>query len=202
MERRSRVQAPLIDNPDIVPYSLYLLGGAGEFVDVEELFLKCYELASERFSWRTKPLPNYKTLSKALRDYEAKHPEAMIKTQSGLGRQLSTEGLQWVERELPRLAQAFARPIAGASRVKSQRMVRELAARPVVQRYLNGQASEPTKYEMADALLCAPDSPSSVWRERLRIYRSALTAARRADLLAFMDDAEAQHPEWFGGAPR
>ncbi len=191
-----------IDNPDIVPYSLYLLGGAGGFVDVEELFLRCHELAPERFSWRTRSLPNYKTLSKALRDYEAKHPEAMIKTQSGLGRQLSVEGLRWVERNLPRLRAAFASPVPAAARVKSQRMVRDLAARPVVIRFLQDGTIEPTKYEMADALICAPDSPASVWLERLRTYRSAVAAARRTDLLSFLDFVESQRPDWFGGAPR
>jgi hypothetical protein len=49
-----------IDNPDIVPLAVYELGGSGAFVDVEDVFLRCHEIAPERFRWRKYDIPNYK----------------------------------------------------------------------------------------------------------------------------------------------
>src|SRR5260221_11218026 len=90
-----------IDNPEIVPFALFQLNGAGEFVDVEDIFDRCYQLAPERFGWRKYPYPNYKILSKALRDIEGKDPSLLLKTPDGLKRQLSAKAIQWVRDRLP-----------------------------------------------------------------------------------------------------
>ena len=82
---------------DIVPVALFQLGGADHFIDVEDLFIRCFELAPERFGWRTCPYPNYKSLSKALRDYEAKFPSHLVKSPDGHGRQLSAHGVRWLQ---------------------------------------------------------------------------------------------------------
>ncbi|MGD0019052.1 MAG: hypothetical protein ABSD62_07325 [Candidatus Limnocylindrales bacterium] len=193
----------VIDNPDVLPYALYLLGGTGDFVDVEEIFLKCYELAPERFGWRTQKLPNYKTLYKALRDFEAKHPRAMIKTSNGLGRQLTAEGIEYVRARLDRLE-----PLRGPSarppaiRVRAQRLLQDLVATPAAQRFFHGDTREPTRYEAAEALLCAPDSSAEAWHERLAIYRSSAEAARRGDVLSFLEFLDQVGAKWYGGASK
>ncbi len=61
------------NNQDVFVWALYLLGGADRGVDVEEIYLKCFELAPARLGWRTRPdLPDYKKASKALQSIEAK----------------------------------------------------------------------------------------------------------------------------------
>ena len=99
-----------VDNPDIIPFAIYQLGGIGEYIDVEDMFVYCYKLAPERFGWRKHPFPNYKSLSKALRDFEGKHPKHLIKTPDGLSRQLSAEGLEWLKRRLPVLESVLRIP--------------------------------------------------------------------------------------------
>ena len=32
------------DNPDVIPLALYQLGGVGRYIDIEDIFMKCYEL--------------------------------------------------------------------------------------------------------------------------------------------------------------
>ena len=83
-------QHPKVDNPDIVPFVIYQLGGIGEFVDVEDILVRCHELAPERFEWRKYPYPNYKILSKALPNFKGSFPTYLIKTQDGFCRQAST----------------------------------------------------------------------------------------------------------------
>ena len=46
-----------IPSINIMPYSLFRLGAAGHYVDIEDLFLFAYKLAPETFSWRTYGFP-------------------------------------------------------------------------------------------------------------------------------------------------
>ena len=57
------------NNADLIVWALHLCGGAERWVDVEELYLKAFELAPARLSWRTREdLPDYKKCAKALQE--------------------------------------------------------------------------------------------------------------------------------------
>lgn len=188
-----------IDNPDIIPIALDDLGGAGRFVDVEDLFMRCYEIAPERFGWRKHKIPNYKILSKALRDFEEKHPDLLIKPPDGLKRQLSAEGIKWLRRRMP----AYRKVLGSSrkpppSRRPSQRILNELSRDPLFVSYSSGADFTFDKYRVADMLLCSPDSPIAVWRERLETFKSAAEDSNREDLVKFLDALAGSHPGWFG----
>lgn len=188
-----------LDNPDIIPFALYQLGGIGDFVDVEDVFVHCYKIAPARFGWRKHPFPNYKSLSKALRDYEEKHTNHLIKTRDGLGRQLSAEGLEWLKRRLPILQSALQMPgTSPPTRRPVQRILNDLASNPFVQQFLAGGRPELKKHEVSDILLCSPDSSPSVFKERLEMYRATAKDGSREELLRFLDYLHEQHREWFG----
>jgi hypothetical protein len=189
-----------VDNPDLIPYALYLLGGVGEFIDVEDVFVKCHELAPERFSWRSKPLPNYKSLSKALRDFEGKHPTLLLKTADGLRRQLSAEGVEWLKVNQTEIEVTIGAPGTNPpTRRPGQRLLNELADQEAVREFAAGGRPEFKKFQVADLLVCSPDSPPSVFRERLETYRSAAEEGGRPDLLAFLDFLKSEMSELFEG---
>lgn len=191
--------SPRLDNPDFIPIALYQLGGAGRFVDIEDLFMHCYEMAPERFKWRKHDIPNYKILSKALRDFEDKHPDLLIRTPDGLQRQLSAEGVRWIERRLPVLNKLISADLRKApTRRPSQRVLNEVSQNPLFLAYKSGASIEPSKYEVADLLLCSPDSPPSVWEERLQSLRSAAQVSNRPTLRQFLDWIYDKYPSWFG----
>lgn len=193
-------KASNVDNPDIIPFTIYQLGGIGIFVDVEDVFVRCYKLAPERFGWRKYKYPNYKILSKALRDFEGKYPDHLIKTPDGLRRQLSAEGLEWLKGRLPTLERAFHAPgISPPIRRPVQRMLNDLANNPLVQNFLAGERLEIRKHEIADMLLCSPDSPTSVFKERLEVYRVAAKSGGRRDLTKFLEYLRTRHKQLFGG---
>ena len=55
------------NNQDVFLWALYVLGGADRDVDVEDIYLKCFEMAPARLGWRTQPqLPQYKKLRRHL----------------------------------------------------------------------------------------------------------------------------------------
>lgn len=190
-----------LDNPDIVPLALFELGGAGEFIDVEDIFFKCYELAPERFGWRTRPLPNYKTLSKALRDLEGDHPSLLVKTPDGLRRQLSAEGVEWVRGRMQEFRKTMTTPgLNPPTRRPSQRLLNSLRDTPLVQAFVRGERPVLKRYEVADLLVCSPDSPKSLWLERLETFRSAAADANRHELMDFLEFVRKSEPQWFEGS--
>lgn len=195
MTRKRRV-----DNPDIIPFALYQLGGAGQFIDVEDIFLRCFKLAPERFRWRKHLIANYKTLSKALRDFEGRHSALLLKTEDGLSRQLSKEGIDWVNARLGDFQEVLSQPGANPpTRRREQKLLNEFAGHRLVRAFEKGSAADLQKFEVADLLLCAPDSPTDVWIERLETYRSAASAAGRPNLVEFLNHVRSRKPEWFGG---
>ena len=191
---------PRIDNLEIVPLALYQLGGTGHFIDVEDIFERCYKLAPERFGWRKYPYPNYKILSKALRDIEGKYPKLLIKTPDGLKRQLSAEAIEWVRVRLPQFERVLGKPgMNPPTRRTGQKLLNEFRDHPLTRGFLEGHEPELIKHEVADLLLCSPDSPPQVWRERLESYRSAATQSNRSDLVRFLEYIEKKQHIWFGG---
>ena len=192
--------ASVVGNPDVVAFALYQLGGTGRFVEIEDLFMRCYELAPRRFGWRTQAYPNYKTLYQALVDLERSHPNSVLKTANGFGRQLTAEGVAWVRSRERLLERALAQPAGGmAGRRPSQRLLNEFIASTAMQQFLKGAMPELSRYQAADLLIASPDSPPSVWRERLQTYRSAAEAAGRSEVKEFLNRLEASHREWFTG---
>ena len=82
------------NNQDLFVWSLFLLNGGSEWVDVEDIYLKSFELAPERLSWRTRrDIPDYKKCAKALQSVEApgKNHEGMLVKKSEHERKLSTK---------------------------------------------------------------------------------------------------------------
>lgn len=189
-----------IANAEVVAFAMYDLGGTGEYVDVEDLFMRCFELAPKRFAWRTRAFPNYKTLYQALVDLERGHGAFLMSTEDGLGRQLSAAGVLWVRDRLDLFRSALNQPSEGMSvRRPGMRLLNELSAAPVVRRFLAGERLELSRYEAADLLIASPDSPPSVWRERMATYMSAAEAAGRPEIQEFLMSLQQDHREWFEG---
>lgn len=188
-----------LTNQDIFAYALYRLQGAGRFVDIEDVYVECWRLSPSRFGWRKHQYPNYKVASKAQRDFEEAYPDLVLKTTSGLGRQLTAEGVAWVRQRLPDFERlASGKTKAPAPRRASHKLITELTAKPLVRAFLEGKGLELTKVEAADLLHCAPDSPRSIWQQRAATLRSAAEDDERPDIMQFIEYIQGSHPEWFG----
>jgi hypothetical protein len=95
---RNEPPSPEANNQDVFVWALYLLGGADRDVDVEEIYLKCFELAPARLGWRTHPeIPDYKKTSKALQSIEATTHVGLLHRPHKYSRRLTLEGIKWVE---------------------------------------------------------------------------------------------------------
>lgn len=92
-------------NLDFIAMALNELDAVGRFVDVEDMFIWCYEASPERFRWRKYDCPNY---NHALVAFEQKYPDYLIRTRDGLSRQFTAEGYKWISRRIPTIQRVLS----------------------------------------------------------------------------------------------
>jgi hypothetical protein len=188
-----------VTNSDAFLWALYELGGADEFIDVEDAFLKAFELVPLRLSWRTRSdLPDLKKCSKALRDAEGREPPLLVK-QGAEMRRLTVEGQRWIEDNFDRLAEALGpdRVVrAPRTRVPSRLVSRALQS-PVFTAWSDTSILTEEKWRVAEMLRCSPDSPRAVFSDRLETLRGAAYSSGRLDALEFLDALAKERPDWF-----
>ena len=165
-----RVNPPSIEpnNTDVFMWALYLLGGAEKQVDVEDIYIKAFELAPARMGWRTRPtIPNFKKTAKALQEIEAKSHVGLLQKMGANFRRLTPEGVEWVEKYKESLATTYktASEVAAPKNADVSRKVRELKSSQVWELWTSG--SSLTLEYAAFALSCSKGSPDSVWLDRL-----------------------------------
>lgn len=189
-----------VANWELFVWALGLLAGTADFVDVEDVFIKCFELAPKRFAWRSREdFPDYKKCSKALRDAEARRPRLLVKTSDGFKRQLAVEGQEWVRANRPRML----RVVHGGKAVQEPRtrprvrMLLEVEKSDVYERWGAEGVLPAEKWKIAELLRCSPDSDPRIWQDRLQVLRAAANGAERVQLLEFLDELGAAHPDWF-----
>jgi hypothetical protein len=189
-----------LTNADLFLWALFELGGSSNFVDTEAVFLKCFEIAPQRFAWRTQAkLPDYKKCSKALRDAEARRPQLLVKTGDSFGRQLSVKGQKWVKANAERL-RAKLKPgrVVQEPRIRPRsRMLAEAEQAKTFEVWRGDRIVPSEKWRMAELLRCSPDSDTAIWRNRLEALKAAAYSADRKELLKFLDAVASLHSDWF-----
>jgi hypothetical protein len=188
-----------VTNSDVFLWALYELGGADEFVDVEAAFIKAFELAPLRLSWRTRSdLPDLKKCSKALRDAEGREPRLLVK-QGAEMRRLTVEGQRWIEENFDRLAEALGGDeVVRAPRTRTpSRLVSQALQSSVFAAWGEAGVITDEKWRVAELLRCSPDSSRAVFRDRLETLRGAAYSAGRHDALEFLDALAKERADWF-----
>jgi hypothetical protein len=191
---RNEPPSPEANNQDVFVWALYLLGGADKDVDVEEIYLKCFELAPARLGWRTHPeIPDYKKTSKALQSIEATTHVGLLHRPHKYSRRLTLEGIKWVEAYKEILEKNYSKAIVLASKTTNQheRKRHELKKSDAWAKFL----MDPSTVEISDAaaaLQCSAASPISVWSGRVNDLRRTGDLLSDESILTFADFVEAQ----------
>jgi hypothetical protein len=165
------------------------LGGSERDVDVEEIYLKCFELAPARLGWRTRPdLPDYKKAAKALQSVEAKTHRGLVHRADSLHRRLTPLGIDWVERHLDLLSEVYSgeAPVAASNTNENERQRRQVRSSSAWHTWATGQQID--FVELADALECGTASPLSVWEGRLHEVSRAAQVLSDVELGRFASD--------------
>ena len=182
------------NNQDVFLWALYILGGADRDVDVEDIYLKCFDMAPARLGWRTQPkLPDYKKTSKALQSVEATTHVGLIHRPHQYSRRLTIEGIKWVEAYREILERVYSKQAVAASAntnmfERSRQSIKESSSWQVF-------ISDPSLLDVADlaALLrCTATSPQETWKSRILDLRRAADVLQDAQLSEFAKAVEAK----------
>ena len=186
-----RTEPPSIgpNNQDVFLWALYLLGGSDRDVDVEEIYLKCFELAPARLGWRTHPdIPDYKKAAKALQSVEASTHIGLVHKPHKFSRRLTVAGVRWVESYKEMLEENYSHKPVMASKTSNnyERMRQEILKSHAWLTYKELNEIEDIA-DAAAALQCSPASPLSTWRSRINNLKRASDVLKDNDLLDFAE---------------
>ncbi len=190
MDKRSEVTSFEPNNTDVFVWALYLLNGSEKAVDVEEIYLKVFEIAPLRFGWRTRPdLPNFKKTAKALQEVEAKSHVGLLLRSSANLRRLTPEGKAWVLRNRAVLETIYgAKTVAAPTNSDLARQVKSLKSNQVYAIWQSGNSL--TLTHLSVLLNCSKTSADAVWRNRLADLAELADQTNDAEMLRLSTDAK------------
>jgi hypothetical protein len=170
------------NNQDVFIWALYLLGGSDQDVDVEEIYLKCFELAPARLGWRTRPeIPDYKKISKALQSVEAKTHVGLVHKVNEYKRRLTPVGVRWIDNWISILEKTYSGSVSASKSHNQYEMLRsELKQSQIWKQFVEGNRPLDLS-DLASAIQLTAASPKSTWLTRIN------NLARAADVL---DDSD------------
>ena len=175
------------NNQDSLVFALYLLGGADKDVDVEDMFLKCHELAPARLSWRTRPdLPDYKKVSKALQSVEASTHVGLFHHTNQYARRLTLDGNRWVETYISILERVYSKAPVQASKNTNmhERKRHEIKNSQVWVLFKESPANIGIE-DFASVLQCSAASSQTTWASRVHDVKRAADVLQDQELMQF-----------------
>ena len=156
------------NNSDLTVYACYLAGGYERWLDVEELYLKAFELAPARLSWRTRPdLPDYK---KCNRIFEVSDPtrgknlQRLVLKQGKYMCKLSEEGYAWCNQYESILQSLYKGGVVPTAAVQeASRLIRYVENTDGYKKFMSSGTVDSPLWELAESFQCMVDSEESVW---------------------------------------
>lgn len=179
------------NNTDLLIWCLYLLGGSDKFVDIEDLFLKIFELAPARLSWRTRPsIPDYKKCSSALQSAEnpnrSDYTTFLVKNGLYL-RKLSTTGSAWCEKHIPHLEKLYSHGTVPSTNIQDDgKVIRTIENSDLYLSYLKNSLIDLSVYSIADLFRCMPDANTAIWAARLDLAENAAKRNNKETMQSFI----------------
>lgn len=160
------------NNADLLVWACYVLGGFERWIDVEELFLKAFELGPNRLGWRTHPeIPDYKKCAKALQEVEdPKRSDhlGLLSKQGQYTRKLTGLGLEWCTSYKSLLERLYGGGyVPSQSRSEMAYVLSTLEKSEAYRMFKSSKQLKVELWELADALQCLPSSSLEVWMARL-----------------------------------
>lgn len=175
------------NNQDVFIWALFVLGGADQEIDVEDIYLKAFELAPARLSWRTRSdLPDYKKTSKALQSVEAKTHVGLVHKTHPNARRLTSDGVAWVERYRSLFEKVYsAGPVAAADTNLHERRRRAVKATAAWGNWLRDSSLDLLR--LSEAFSCQASSPIAIWRSRVQEISRAGQVLEDKQLVEFAE---------------
>ena len=175
-----------LPNHLVAALALYLLGGARARQNAEEVAVKCFELAPQRFSWRKYPqYPSEIRTRDALGDAKKTKYGSLVSGSSQTNWILTPNGVTWCQEYLA--SEPNGNSVSGSTKltVGEQRDLSLLSHHPQFQRFLNGEPP-PSQAAVADTVNLLPDAPAAAVLRRIEDLSAAAHSAEYGDIERFL----------------
>ena len=199
-ERPVKAPSGTHNNSDLLVWACYQCGGFDQWIDVEELYLKAFELAPARLAWRTRgDLPDYKKCAKALQELEdPKRSDhlGLVAKQTQYLRKLTPAGKEWCEKYREALSALYGGGAVPASSSQDPaKLIRHVESTMAFGHFKRTRAVDCELWQVAEALRCLVDSSQSTWMARIDALTSAAERTSRADALQFANALRESLPQ-------
>jgi len=195
------LETEAISNVTLALASLYQLGGAEGFVDIEDVALSAFTLSPDRFGWRTRrDYPSWERVRTAFvhaNQGEKRRGRSPLVISNTLGTawRLTAEGVAFVHANYRTFGpQEQLRRRSG----KAADRVRQIRHHAAFVAFSNGTPVVDIKrFQLADLLLCPPDSSIASVRRKLDAAKAAAVEQGDVAVTHFLDNvAEVLGTKW------
>ncbi len=188
---------PFQSNVEVVVFSLDILGGASKKISTEEIAIKAYEIAPDRFSWINRKFSHFpdKLVAKtALEDAAKKKTGRFVvgsyaRDESRDGWTLTPEGIKWLNSNRERINLTLTEPEERPSmrpldmkrflsRIKDSAAYKEFSKQ--------GTLEEVTEYLFADLLQASPDAPRQIFHAKINRLLKVGELSKDEDIQKFL----------------
>ena len=170
-----------VSNVHLALAALDQLGGATRFVDIEHVAIEAFKIAPDRFGWRTrKEYPSWERVRTAFvhanqNEQRRRAPTLVISDTDGSSWKLTADGVAFVRKNAARTEAATGRKRsrAGAASLSGRR-IREIRKHSAFTKFSQGATvADIERYELAEVLMCPPDSSAILVMRKLDMARAA-----------------------------
>lgn len=188
---------------------LELENGREGYIHLEEIFDKAWKLAPDRFSWKTKDYPSYKTMHTSLSSIDQKGLPYLIKSSDLSKRKLTQEGIQWAEENRSKykflLKDAEGKTVVNVGGRSNQQkyLLNFETNNELYKLYIKGKnlgrlPGATDKYKLADMVKVVPSSPKKTWNKRIKELISGASHYKRKGLVSFFYEIWELNTDLFG----
>lgn len=189
--------ADAVSNVVVALTALSVLGGAERLVDIEEVALMAFKMAPERFGWRTRrDLPSWERVRTSFvhaNQSERRHhrPPLVSSNTDGESWRLTAEGVVFVQRNANKIQSLQGSGPRTRRTGKSAERTREIRRHPVFCAFARGTPVEDIqRYQLADLLLCPPDSSVEGAHRKVNAAKAAAVDAGDQEVATFLERVE------------
>lgn len=174
------------------------MGGSEGWVDIEDVAAQAFAIAPDRFGWRTRPWASWERVRTAFvhanqDSARRNHPPLVTASQDGNRWRLTAEGVGAVRTVVSSEGTGGARVVTRRGSTKSAERMRQIRRHSAFQRFANGApASDIARFQIADLLLCPPDSAADAVRRKLDLTKAAAVDADDTEVATFLHAIEGE----------
>lgn len=193
-----------LSDRDIVVYALFLLGGYQRRIHTEDIAIKCFEIARDRFSW-TK-YPQYPDIQPVRFALEKSKPliigsSERKRTDVIMGWRLTKDGLKWIEENKNKIEESIGNKQIPTGRLTDSKRVKTLLTSSAFKKYQEcaGKCEMP-HVDIIESLNCTVNTKPEVIFERIDQLSSISHVLKQQQAIEYLDYCQKRCIEIWGQA--